>query len=31
MLFGLDPVVSPAQREDWGDEVDFLDDVEKAL
>jgi hypothetical protein len=31
MLFGLDPVVPPAQREDWGVEIDFLDDEDKAL
>ena len=31
MLFGLDPVVPPAQRVDRGDEVDFLDDPNKAF
>jgi hypothetical protein len=31
IVFGLDPVVPPAQREDWEDEVDFLDDADKAL
>jgi hypothetical protein len=31
MLFGLDPVVPPAQRESWGDDVDFLDNADKAL
>jgi hypothetical protein len=30
MLLGLDPVVPPAQREDWGVEKDFLDDLDKA-
>jgi hypothetical protein len=31
MLFGLDPVIPPAQRKDWGDEINFFDDVDKAL
>jgi hypothetical protein len=31
MLFGLDPVVPPAQRVDGGDELDFLDDPNKAF
>jgi hypothetical protein len=30
MLLGLDPVVPLAQREDWGEEVDYLDNWEKA-
>ena len=31
MLFGLDPVVPPAQRVDWGEDVDWLDDSNKAF
>ena len=31
MLFGLNPVVPPASRDKWGDDVDFLDHPDKAL
>jgi hypothetical protein len=31
MLFGLNPIVPPASRDKWGDEVDFLDRPDKAL
>ena len=31
MLFGLNPIVPPASRDKWGDDVDFLDHPDKAL
>ena len=31
MLFGLNPIVPPASRDKWGDDVDFLDHPKRAL
>jgi hypothetical protein len=31
MLFGLNPIVPPASRDKWGDEVNFFDHPDKAL
>jgi hypothetical protein len=31
MIFGLNPVVPPEGRDKWGDDVDFLDHLDKAL